>query len=73
MNEKKKFLIITISLLIISIIFILLLKTIDVSAIGPSNTEIGFSTINRVFHDFTGTNEIWYKITKYLGISYGGR
>ena len=67
MDKKKKWILITISLFIISIVYIFLLKTIDIKPIGPKNSEIGFSTINRVFHDFTGNNTICYGISKYLG------
>lgn len=46
---------------------IVLLGRYDVAAIGPAGTEIGFSHINKMVHDLTGVNMIWYEITDYIG------
>lgn len=46
---------------------IVLLKVYDVAAIGPMETEIGFSHINQKVHDMTGVNMLWYDITDYIG------
>lgn len=46
---------------------IVLLKVYDVAAIGPMETEIGFSHINQKVHDMTGVNMLWYNITDYIG------
>lgn len=46
---------------------IYLLKNYDVAAIGPSNTSVGCSSINKVVHDLTGVNMLWYNITDYIG------
>lgn len=43
------------------------LKLFDVSAIGPENTSIGFSKINKAFHDFTGMNPVCYDISEIFG------
>jgi undecaprenyl-diphosphatase len=48
-------------------------KFLDVAAIGPENTSIGFSTINWWLHNLTGVNMTWYKvsnITGYLAIAF---
>jgi undecaprenyl-diphosphatase len=45
---------------------IVLLKVYDVAAIGPMETEIGFSHINQKVHDMTGVNMLWYDITDYI-------
>lgn len=42
-------------------------KLFDVSAIGPEKTSIGFSHINKAFHNLTGTNPIFYGISEILG------
>ncbi len=68
MSKKNKLILINVSLFIISIIYILLVKNVDVKAIGPGASEVGFSTINGFFQNAIGYNDIWYKITKYLGI-----
>lgn len=53
---------------IISVLYTLLVKVVDVSDIGPQFSRVGFSTINNYFHNLTGYNDTWYNITKYLGI-----
>lgn len=67
MKKKKELIETTIILFLISIIYTLLVKYYDVAAIGPNKTSVGFKTINSLFHSITGYNDIWYKITKYLG------
>ena len=37
------------------------------AAIGPEGTEIGLSGINQDFHNATGLNMGWYKLTEYMG------
>lgn len=59
---------ISILLGISTIIYIILLKTIDVRPIGPYHTKIGFATINNFVHVYLPKNTPWYKVTKYLGI-----
>lgn len=46
---------------------IVLLGRYDVAAIGPAGTEVGFSHINKMVHDLTGVNMLWYDITDYIG------
>ena len=54
-------------LLLIFIAFTLLIKNVDVQAIGPENSEVGLATINDAFHGIFNYNELLYKISKYLG------
>ena len=49
------------------IILIILVKTVDVAAIGPAGTVIGLSSVNSAVHELFGLNMVWYDITKYLG------
>ena len=65
---KRKKLIITILLLISSIIFIVLLKRIDIKCNAVNNSCIGFATINQFIFDKIGVNMTWYTITDWLGI-----
>ena len=54
------------------VIFLLLIAAVrlfDTAPIGPEGTVIGLSSINKAFHDLTGVNMIWYKITDALGIA----
>ena len=48
---------------------IYLLKNYDVAAIGPNNTSVGCSSINKMVHDLTGVNMLWYDITDWLGVA----
>lgn len=67
MNKKGKFLIISIVLLVLSIIYTLLVKFVDVGEIGPLNSSVGFQTVNKAVYSTIGVNMIWYDITKVLG------
>ena len=65
---KRRNLIITILLLISSIIFIVLLKRVDIKCDAVNNSCIGFATINQFIFDKIGVNMTWYVITNWLGI-----
>ena len=65
--RKLKWKNISILLGIVSIIYIIMLKTIDVKPIGPYHTKVGFAAINNFVHTHLAKNMIWYNITKYLG------
>ncbi len=43
-------------------------RCIDVQAIGPQGTAVGFATINRFFHQLTGVHMTLYTITDWLGL-----
>lgn len=45
-----------------------LVVTADVKSIGVNGTDIGFSTLNRWFHNLTGVNMTLYNITDWLGL-----
>ena len=66
--SRKGNMIITIFLLVISIIYTVLVKTVDVKAIGPDNSEVGFSKLNESFKNLVGYKESIYKITELLGL-----
>ncbi len=54
-------------LFLLWIVFIILLKTVDVAAIGPEGTSVGFSAINGAVHELTGFNATMYTISKIFG------
>ncbi len=66
--KNKKELIISILLSIVTVVYIVLLKIIDVEGIGPSGSEVGFSTMNNKFKEIIGSNMSIYKITEILGM-----
>lgn len=53
---------------ILFILLIVLVKTVDVAAIGPAGTSIGLSKINGAVAGFFGTSMFWYKLTNVIGI-----
>ena len=62
---NKKFFIIGLVLLVLSIGFTFTVTKIDVQSIGPDRTFVGLSTINEKYK--VDYNEKVYKISKYLG------
>jgi len=67
MKESKKYLISSIILVLIAIIFTVLVKVIDKGAIGPNDTVVGFQAINDYIKNMFPFNNTLYKITKYAG------
>ena len=45
-----------------------LVITVDIQAAGPMGSDIGFSTLNRGFHQLTGVHLSLYTITDWLGL-----
>ena len=67
-NKGKKNLILSGVFFALFVLLIVLVKTVDVAAIGPEGTSIGFSHINGAIHDFFGINMLWYAITQATGV-----
>ncbi len=67
LNKQAK-LIISAALLILFAIWTVLIKTVDVQAIGPNNSSVGFAAINGFIHSLTGVNMSIYTITDWLGL-----
>ncbi len=68
MKDKKKYIITSICLVLCAIIYTVLIKNVDVAAIGPDGSVVGFSRMNYAVFDAIGVNFLWYDVTKYLGI-----
>ena len=49
------------------ILLIVLLKTVDVDAVGPAGTEVGLSHLNAGFHNVFGVHMFLYQATNLLG------
>lgn len=64
---KKKKLIISLCLIFFCIVFTLLVKKVDVASIGPNGSSVGFSSINKFFHELIGVNLFFYELTDILG------
>lgn len=65
---KKKNLIEAIVGTIITIIYIVLVKFVDVKPIGPNNSKVGLAAMNNWFKNLIGTNNFMYKVSEVLGI-----
>ena len=67
MNKRKNVLILVISMFILALVYTLLVKNVDTKAIGLGGSVVGFSSLNKWFHDLFSYSSFWYKLTKYLG------
>ena len=67
-KETKKKLYTSIILLAAFVLWTVLIQAVDVKAIGPKNSSVGFATVNKIVHNLTGTNMLLYTITDWLGL-----
>ena len=67
MNLNKNFVYMGI-FFILFIAWTIAIQFIDVQAIGPFNSTVGFATLNGFFHQLTGTHMVLYLITDWLGL-----
>lgn len=65
---SDKYLCIGVFAIVLFVIWTILLCFVDVKTIGPNNSTVGFSAINKIFHDFTGVNFTLYVVTDWLGL-----
>lgn len=65
-NPKKIF--ITVSLLALFVLWTIAISHVDVQAIGPKGSTVGFATFNGFFHELTGVHMLIYTITDWLGL-----
>lgn len=69
MKKKNKISLLTCaSLLILFLIWTALVRFIDVKAIGPQASSVGFATLNKHFHELIGVNMSLYTVTDLLSI-----
>ena len=59
---------IAIAAAVLTVILVILIKTVDVAPIGPNGTSIGLSHLNQAIHDAIGINQGIYTITEIGGI-----
>ena len=67
-KKNKKALVLGASLLIAFVLWTVLVCFVDVQAIGPEGSSVGFATLNGYVHDLTGVNMSLYAITDWLGL-----
>ena len=46
----------------------LLILLVDVRAVGPNDSKVGFETFNTWFHRLTGVHMALYTVTDWLGL-----
>ena len=68
MKKYQKHLFGSFGLLIAFIVWTLAVSRIDVRAIGPNGSKVGFSSINWIVHGLTGVHFLLYSITEWLGL-----
>ena len=64
---KKRFIIAAVCMGLF-LLLILLVKVVDVAAVGPEGTKIGLSKLNVGIHEMFGEHLSWYTFTNVLGI-----
>ncbi len=64
---EKRHLIFGFLFLMIFILFTYSLTCIDVQAIGPNETFVGYAKVNKVVHDFFGVHWAMYALTDWAG------
>ena len=67
-QNKKKHLWTGIWFLLTFLLWTTLIRFVDVQAVGPNGTKVGFSTLNLWFHHLTGVHMTIYTITDWLGL-----
>ena len=55
-------------LLAVFVLWTVLIRFVDVEAIGPRQSSVGFATLNGYIHNLTGVNMSLYIITDWLGL-----
>lgn len=69
MKKEAKFrLFFAVSSLTAFAVWTLLVSIIDVKAIGPNGSSVGFAALNAFVHRITGVNMGLYSITDWLGL-----
>ena len=56
------------ALLVAFVLWTVLLRLVDVEAIGPQGSTVGFATLNRFVHKLTGVHMSLYTVTDWLGL-----
>lgn len=67
-KRKKKGVLLALCIWVAFIVWTALVCVVDVQAIGPQDTSVGFATMNGFFHDLTGMKTWLYDLTDVLGL-----
>ena len=67
-KDNQKTLYTAICILAVFVLWTIAIQYVDVKAIGPQNSSVGFATLNQFIHNLTGVNMSLYTITDWLGL-----
>lgn len=67
-QQNKRKLCLSLCLLIAFTLWTLLVRFVDVQAIGPEGSSVGFAALNSRFHALTGVHMALYTVTDWLGL-----
>ena len=67
MKKLNKSLIAGISLFVAFVVFTILVKVVDIAAVGPLGSKVGFSKMNDSIFKGIGTSDTWYNISEFFG------
>lgn len=67
-KDNQKTLYTAICTLAVFVLWTIAIQYVDVKAIGPQNSSVGFATLNQFIHNLTGVNMSLYTITDWLGL-----
>ena len=67
-KKNKKTFILGVGLLIAFVVWTVLVSFVDVGAIGPNESSVGFATLNGYVHSLTKVNMSLYTVTDRLGL-----
>jgi len=55
-------------LILLFVLWTVLIRCVDVQAVGPKDSKVGFASWNTWFHHLTGVNMTLYTVTDWLGL-----
>jgi undecaprenyl-diphosphatase len=67
-KKNKKRLVFGASLVAVLVFWTVLVRFVDVRAIGPEGSSVGFAALNVFVHELTGVNWLLYTVTDWLGL-----
>ena len=67
-KKNRRFIFLGICFLVAFVIWTFLVRFVDVDAIGPKESNVGFATLNGYVHNRIGVNMALYTFTDWLGI-----
>ena len=67
-KKNKKKLGLGASLVVAFVLWTVFVRFVDVQAIGPEGSSVGFATLNGFVHELTGVNWLLYTVTDWLGL-----